>query len=319
MKVKSSSFIITLMFFSFLFYKVQAQSTHDSINSKRLWITTGALGVGYGSSTYLLNRTWYQDYPRSSFHLFNDWGEWNNMDKIGHVFASQFQSNYAFHLYQWAGVDKEKAIWYGSITALLFQSTIEVLDGFSTEWGFSLFDFGANVAGSALFASQQSLWGQQKIILKVSGGKRKYSTSPLPVHDEVSLSNRADDLFGSGKASRFLKDYNAQTYWVSINLRDLKLADTPAWFNMSFGYGSENLFGGFDNSWMVNDQTIRLSNEEYPRYHQFYISPDIDLSKIKTKSPFVKAILGVLNIFKVPLPTLEITSQGDVIFHFLKF
>ena len=35
-----------------------------------------------------LHNLWYKKYPQSSFHFFNDFNEWNQIDKIGHVYSS---------------------------------------------------------------------------------------------------------------------------------------------------------------------------------------------------------------------------------------
>ncbi|MEE9372704.1 MAG: DUF2279 domain-containing protein [Saprospiraceae bacterium] len=321
MKEKWASFIIVLMLFSTLSFDVYSQVSPDSLQNSRLTWTTTVLSIGYGTTTYLLNEAWYNDYPRSSFHFYNDWGEWEHMDKIGHIFSSQFQSIYAYHLYKWAGVADKKSITYGALTALLFQSTIEVLDGFSSQWGFSVPDFGANVLGASLFVVQQATWGSQNILFKVSGGVRSYDQMVTSNSGQsILLNDRADDLFGNNAPSRLLKDYNAQTYWVSLNIKEIINAKKwPNWLNMSIGYGAENMFGGFDNSWLADDKYFNLKERDFPRYHQFYFSPDIDLTRIPTKSKFVKSLLQILNVFKVPFPTLEITSNGGFYFHFIKF
>ena len=322
MKEKVAVFIIVFLLFSFPFSELNAQNRIDSLKKKnRIIWTSSALGVGYGTSTYLLNKAWYEDHPRSSFHFFNDWGEWNNVDKLGHAYVSQFQSNYAYHLYKWSGLKDKKAIIYGALTALLFQTTVEMLDGFSTDWGFSVFDFGANLLGTSLFVVQQSTWKKQNIILKVSGFPRAYDRKVQYKEGAyISLEDRADDLYGSSPASRLLKDYNAQTYWASFNVKELlNQPGWPPWLSLSLGYGSENLYGGFNNRWVSDGNEIVLKDDAFSRYHQFYLSPDLDLTKIKTNSPFIKTLLGIVNIFKFPLPTIEFTSQGDFIFHFLKF
>jgi len=305
MKEKVAYFIIVWVVFSFNPMNLQSQSFQDSIRSNRLAWTASALGVGYGTSTYLLNETWYKDYSKSSFHFFNDLGEWQYMDKVGHVYSAQFQSNYAYHLYRWTGLNERKSILYGSLTSLLFQTTIEVLDGFSEEWGFSTYDFGANVVGTSLFAFQQTKWGEQRITMKVSGGKRTY--------DDPILEERANDLFGSSWPSRLLKDYNHQTYWMSFNIHSF-LSDSkwPKWLNVAVGYGAENMYGGFDNSWLDQQNLNEISANDYPRYQQFYIGPDIDLTKIPVKSKFLKGVLGAINIFKIPMPYLKMNTLGKV-------
>ena len=44
-------------------------------------------------------------------------------------------------------------------------------------------------------------------------------------------------------------------------------------------------------------------------YSQFYLSLDIDLVKIKTKSKFLKSVFSVINFIKIPAPTLEINPD----------
>jgi hypothetical protein len=92
----------------------------------------------------------------------------------------------------------------------------------------------------------------------------------------------------------------------------------PAWLNVGLGYGAENMYGGFDNSWTSEEASYVLSSDLYPRYRQFYLGLDLDLTKIKTKSPFLKSIFSVINIFRIPLPALEYNTQGKFVFHAFK-
>jgi len=322
MKGKLPLFIIVIVLFSCSLLGQSSGQPQDSTGTNRIKWTALSLSVGYGSSTYLLNNAWYSEYQRSSFHFFNDWREWENMDKIGHVYSAQFQSIYAYNLYKWSGLENKKAILFGSLTSILFQSTIEVLDGFSSKWGFSVFDFGANLTGTSLFAFQQSIWNEQRIMIKMGGGSRIYSgrVSSTDNSHSLLLSQRANDLFGSSFPSRFLKDYNEQTYWLSINLSSFGVAQNlPKWLNIAVGYGAENMYGGFNNSWVTDGMSYNLDGGNYKRFHQFYLSPDIDLTKIKTKSKVLKSLLGIFNIFKIPLPTIELTSNGKLSFYPLKF
>ncbi len=43
---------------------------------KRLRLVTSLQTSGYGASMIGLNKIWYAGYPRSSFHYYNDAGEW---------------------------------------------------------------------------------------------------------------------------------------------------------------------------------------------------------------------------------------------------
>jgi hypothetical protein len=322
MKEKLWLFILTILLFSI---KAKGQDLADSIRDKfnyRPLITFSSLGLTYGSSVVLLNEAWYKDYPRSGFHFFNDWDEWQKMDKMGHVFSANVQSKYVYELYKWSGVEKSDAILYATLTSLLFQTSIELFDGFSEQWGFSVTDFGANMVGASLFASQELMWSEQRFIFKVSGAKRNYLQSNSSESDNVNpliLEQRANELYGSSLPSRFLKDYNAQTIWLSMNLKSFaKNSKLPAWLNIAVGYGADNMYGGFDNLW-EKDGIINDVSSSLPRYNQYYIAPDFDISRIPFKKKFWKTIFGILNVFKIPLPALEINSQGEWKIHPVKF
>jgi hypothetical protein len=197
------------------------------------------------------------------------------------------------------------------------------MDGFSSKWGFSWTDFGSNALGIGSFVAQQKVWGQQKILLKQSVGFRNHSKIPIPPisgEGNSSLFDRSKNLFGSSAAARYLKDYNNQTYWLSFSPSSFtQKSKWPGWLNIAVGYGSENLFGGYENRWVENGAEFSLDSDLFPRYRQYYLGLDIDLTKVKTESPFLKSILSVINIIKIPSPAIELTSNGDLIFHFLHF
>ena len=130
-------------------------------------------------------------------------------------------------------------------------------------------------------------------------------------YKNLELDKRADQLFGEPWYERMLKDYNAQTYWLSANLRSFfPKSKIPAWLNISFGYGSEGMFGGFKNQWIdqLGNDVVR---NDIPRIRQYYLAPDIDFTKIPTRSKFLKTTFAILNAFKCPAPALMIDSKGN--------
>lgn len=281
--------------------------------------TTGA--VIYGGTVIGLNEAWYKGFDRTSFHFFNDRGEWNNMDKMGHLFTSYFETELSFRGSRWTGIKENQAIWLATGLGLLFQSTIEMFDAYSARWGFSINDMIYNVGGTGLFVVQQWSWHDQRIRLKVSSWPKKYSDEPVQALNspaQSSLNNRTDALFGTHFLERYLKDYNAQTIWVSFNVPSFFYSrKIPPWLNLAIGYGVENLYGGFSNNWTEGDAVFSAMHKEYPRTRQWYLSPDIDFRKIKTKSPFLKTVFNVLNIFKIPAPALEYNSTGRWRWHWI--
>ena len=225
----------------------------DTLSKGRLWGSLGTTALAYTGTVIGLNEIWYKGFERSPFHTFNDWNEWENMDKAGHVFSAYMFTSFSYQVGKWTGLKKKGALWLGCTLGTVFQTTIEILDAYSEKWGFSIYDVAANTTGVLIFAGQEMLWDEQRIMLKVSNRFPKYDNNPLSSIDgssESSAAERATELFGSAPTTQFIKDYNGQTIWLSINpysfFPDSKL---PKWLNFSFGYGAENLYGGFANGW----------------------------------------------------------------------
>ena len=293
-----------LLFISFAFSQGRAQtklkSDSLSLNKKRLHTVLAVEAATVAGSLYLLNDLWYKDYPRSPFHFFNDNKEWQQMDKLGHATTSCTIGALGYYSLRWAGVENKKAIWYGGCMGSVYLLTIEILDGLSEEWGFSAGDFTANTFGSFLFVSQQLAWNQQRIIFKWGYHSTEYR-------------KYRPDLLGSNLQESLLKDYNGQTYWLSGNIYSFlkKESRFPKWLNIAVGYGAEGMIGGYENPAEHNGQLMPV----YTRYRQFYISPDVDLTMIPTKSKFLKLLFYTLDFIKIPAPTLEFSKENSFRFH----
>ncbi|HMJ46392.1 MAG TPA: hypothetical protein VK498_03640, partial [Ferruginibacter sp.] len=52
-----------------------------------------------------------------------------------------------------------------------------------------------------------------------------------------------------------------------------------------------------------------FSRTDIKRYRQWYIAPDIDLTKIKTRKKGFRIALDLLNIVKFPAPSLEYSNS----------
>lgn len=272
----------------------------DTLNIKRrnaVILTESTLG---GITLLGLNQLWYADYERSKFHTINDNSEWFQMDKLGHTFTAYHLGRFGAQTLNWAGVTKKNQLIYGGSLGFMFLTGVEVLDGFSEEWGFSWGDFAANAAGSGLFIGQELLWEEQRISLKYSFNRTRFAS-------------QNPNKLGSGMLEELLKDYNGQTYWLSANLHSFfKESKLPKWLNVAVGYGVDGLLYGESNL-----QQLNFPNQK--RSRQFYLSLDVDLTKIETKSEFFKQIFNVFNVVKVPFPTLEINGNGKLVGHFIYF
>lgn len=295
------------MFF-FVFQSVLAQNSFDnffkssdSLNKKRqnsVFVTETVLASG---ALIGLNQLWYADYPKSDFHFINDNAQWMQMDKVGHLYSSYQIGRLGAEALNWTGANQNKQLIYGASLGFVFLTAVEVLDGFSEEWGASMGDVAANASGTALYVSQELIWKEQRVIPKFS-----FHTTQYP--------NYRPDLLGSSIQEQMLKDYNGQTYWFSANLYSFaKKSKIPKWLNVALGYGAEGMIGEND------DQNTLIFPIKQEKHRQFYLSLDLNLTKINTKSHFLKTIFSVLNTVKIPAPTLEYSPQRGFKFYALYF
>ena len=273
-------------------------------NDNRLIPLLAGEGAFYATSMVGLDVLWYKNYPRSSFHFFDDNKEWQQMDKFGHCLTAYTISRLAAALYQWSGIRPLQAAVYGTSLGMAFQTNIEVFDGFSSQWGFSYGDMIANTTGASLFLSQASGWGDQRIGLKISFHPSDYSQ----YHPEE---------LGDNIWQQMIKDYNGQTYWVSIAVAAFlpERMKIPGWACLDFGYGAEGMISAVTNPPVYDANGVALN---FDRYRKYYMSLDINLTKIPTNSGPLKAVFGAVSFIKVPMPTLQF-SRGKFKFYWLYF
>ena len=287
------------------------QYSNYPYNKKRVRLVTAANVVGYGGVLIALNALWYSQYPRSGFHFFNDNAEWLQVDKVGHVYSAYSGSRASMELWRWAGLSRKKRIWLGGLSGVAYESVIEILDGFSSQYGFSPGDFAANVVGSGMFIAQEFAWDEQRIKFKFSFHKKNYG--------ETDLNKRADDLYGKTEIERFIKDYNAQTYWLSANIHSFfPESKLPRWLSFAVGYGAEGMFGARSNVAVDKNGIVIFDRSDIKRYRQWYLSPDVDFTKIRTNKKGLRFLFFVLSAVKFPAPTLEF-SNGNFKGHWVVF
>ncbi len=303
----------------------------EQLNLPRVALVTGMIGGFYAGANAWWSAAWYSKTERGKFQFFNDWGEWNQMDKIAHSFNCYFESKWHYDLYKWAGVKEKHAIWIGMLYGNAWQLSIEINDGFQKKWGFSWGDMVMNVSGSLLFGIQQYVWHDQRIQLKISAFPVNYAK-----YDDPFVKERANKLYGTSFTEILLKDYNAMTFWLSVSpgsfIKNPK-SKFPKCLQVSVGYGAAGMLGGYKNIWNKNDlggdQSLDnvnpadlIDRTNIQRLHRFYISMDLDWTKLPVKKHWAKGLMKVLNIIKLPFPALEINDNkhgSKVAWHWLKF
>lgn len=292
--------VITLSLFLVDFATAQ-NSRHDSTQINPIRLKSFVIGSAalYSTSLIALDRLWYQDFSREGFHFFNDAQEWKQVDKMGHTYSAFHISSMGSSALQWSGVTSNKSYIWGGVIGVLFMTPIEIMDGYSSEYGASSTDFAFNLMGAALFTSQGLLWNETRVHPKFS-----FTRSDLaPIRPKTLGNNYSEEL---------LKDYNGQTYWLSFDMSKLLTNGNrfPPWLNFAFGYGAHDMVYASDQANVTNG---------FSSYRQYYLSVDIDLTHIHTRSRWIKTLIYFVNMIHLPSPALEYSSQGNLKFHVLKF
>jgi hypothetical protein len=161
-----------------------------------------------------------------------------------------------------------------------------------------------NGLGTVFFIGQQFLWHDQRISLKFS-----YHFTEYAQYNPEQL--------GDTYAERLFKDYNGHTYWLSANIGSFISRESkfPKWLSVAVGYGAKGMLGAKSNPAYINGEPL----PDYNRVAQYYLSLDIDLTRIKTKSEFLNILFNLVGFIKIPMPTLEFNKDDQFIFHWLYF
>jgi uncharacterized protein YfiM (DUF2279 family) len=264
----------------------QRTDTTQHLSKKKLNLLIVSSSVAYTGTMIGLNQAWYKNADRQSFHFFNDAREWNQVDKLGHFYSAFQLSSIAAHSLRWTGINKKKSDNIGSASGFAILSSIEVFDGYSAAYGASLSDIAANATGSLFYLGQQKLWNEVRIYPKFS-------------FHTTDFAAQRPSVLGTGFSQQLLKDYNGQTYWLSVDAD--KFVKFPRWLNLAVGYGTEEMIYANASA----NHSVNLAP-----YRQYYLSIDFDLTAIKSKSKFVNALIYFANMIKLPAPTLALSKRG---------
>lgn len=263
------------------------------------------LTAAYLVSLLMLSSVWYSTY--TGFHFFDDVLEWEYLDKIGHCFASFHLGLYIYKIFgepeNLNYAIQKKWLCFAGFVLLL---PIEILDGFSLNYGASPADLLANGLGG-LFC----YWHVSSNV--VSGMMPKFS------FHATSYSIIRPDLLGSDLFQQTIKDYNGQTYWLSLDINKVFNAKIlPGWLLLTIGYGAEGLLGGHDNVWRGGEGGLR-DYSSVTRTKRLFISVDINANHLREKNKLMNYLFAPFVLIKFPAPALEFNFERGVVFHPLYF
>jgi hypothetical protein len=261
--------------------------------------------AGYLISLLWLSSVWYNTY--TGFHFFDDVFEWEYLDKLGHFFAS-FHIGLFFYKVFGDPENLNPALrrkWF-CFSGFILLLPIEILDGFSLNYGASPADLLANGLGG--------LFCYYHITFKVLS-----DTLPKFSFHSTAFSIIRPELLGTNIFQQTIKDYNGQTYWLSLDINKiLNMKILPSWLMVTVGYGADGLLGGHDNVWQTKDGETK-DYSTVARTKRVFISVDINANYFRERNKLLNYLLAPFVLLKFPAPALEFNFERGIIFHPIYF
>lgn len=277
--------LLYLLFFS---HSLSAQQKVD--RSKAFLIGGSSVAAIGGLYAYFHQVWWRGESQRFHFDFDRDLRYANNLDKMGHVMGGLMTADAYVDACRWIGMTEKQSAWWAFGMSTGLQAVIEVKDGFSPNYGFSVFDITTGSVGALM-----PVLKLRSDFMKNSDLKFSYWQRSLKYFDaRAGIINTVPPFH--------IDDYINQTYWMSTNLRYLlgeKAPWVPDWLNLSIGWGIDAA------TWNTDPTDPGTGGKP-----ELYLAPDIDLVRLfKPRKAFWKLTLKRLNYLKVPMPTLQITPR----------
>lgn len=244
------------------------------------WLKVGGVAsltlIAYGAAYWLVFEKGWWDDERSHFHFENDFDYALNLDKFGHFAAGVMLGESFYEGYRWAGATEFQSYLFAGLSAMMTHVAIDVKDGYSPEWGFSIFDVLSGTLGGFLPMAERYIPVFKYVDLKWSywiNTKAYYRQSDTGV---------------------FTDDYVNQTFWASFKPYRLLPAAArqyyPSWLAIAAG--------------LSIDEKV-FTKEPHPR-REVYIALDYDLEAFRPQSRMARTIIKYLNYFKFPAPAVQV-------------
>ena len=262
---------------------VSTVSQEHQINYTRLALVSGTLLTSMVAIHVYQQNGWWRN-NRAPFHFQEDLVYGMGVDKIGHFYGGYILGFLMSKSFEWADVPDEKALWFGAAGGLLFQTYVEVEDGFS-KWGFDRVDWLSDLGGAAWLPLRYYVPYLQNFDLKLS-----YHPSDL-------LGNPGGIGF-KGQKHLMMDDYEGQTMWMSVKVKNLLPTSVekywPSFLCLSIGYGARDVAGA------------------HP-HRVYFLAPDLDMTKIiPDDTPFLKTLGEALNFIHFPMPAVQFSSNKTI-------
>lgn len=249
-------------------------------------------GIMIGLHVYQMQTFWQQRSP--VFTVIEDGSYAKGVDKFGHFFGSSLMCYYSTEVLQASGLSVESAHVWGTLMGMVYQTYVEIEDGYGSNWGFSPSDMYANAAGAAFFLTQYYVPFLQNFSVK-------WIYTPA---SWIGESARAEGL-------TFIDDYSSSTFYLSCKVFNL-LPQTaqqwwPKWLNIAAGYAAR----GLDTP--ASDAKFILALD----YDLPELLPDFRTTVGGTAGDVLNWCKQTLNFIKLPSPSIEFGASGMTRFNLL--
>jgi hypothetical protein len=278
--------IVVVLYISspYLFCQDAPDSSITNPDPLKLSIIGGVTTGGFIYGHILSSELWWKG-EKSNFHFeWNyDWSYALGSDKFGHFYFPYLAVNLYTQAFEWAGLNRKQSMWYSASIALLYQTYVEIKDGFSAQWGFSWGDFAANTAGALYPLLQEN--------------------SELLRNINFKMSYYPSERFRNNSHKAIIDDYESSYNWITFDVKNF-LPDNlksywPAFINLTIGHSVKRL---------------DISNESY---HELFVGLDWNLEGLPGDHWLLKLLKKNLNFYHLPAPTIRILP--GIIWYGLKF
>jgi len=158
---------------------------------------------------------------------------------------------------------------------------IDVKDGYSPEWGFSVFD----------------------VLSGTLGGFYPMAERYIPVFKYVDLKwsywINTKAYYRQSHTGIFTDDYCNQTFWASFKpyrlLPAAARAYYPSWLAIAAG--------------LSIDEGVFIKHYEGTPHREVYIALDYDLEAFRPQSRMARTLIKSLNYFKLPAPAIQVYPE----------
>jgi hypothetical protein len=240
------------------------------VSPGRIVVVGGVYLAGVTAIHLYQQDAWWRG-RRGPFHVEEDLVYAKNIDKVGHFYGAQVFTFTLGKSLEWANVPESDALIYGAVGSTLFQTYIEIEDGFALDWGFDRVDFLADLLGAWYPVAQHEIPVLRNFDVKMSyWPKTPAGAGAFP-----------------GQRKTVFDDYEGQTFWFCARMGQM-IDPWPRWLNISVGVA-------------VRD------NLTPDRYVAVFLAPDLDMKSIIPRStPFLRTIGEALDFIHMPLPAIQI-------------